>query len=294
MKWKPILPLLALMMNAATAAEPPANYDEAKIPPIVLPELLKNGNGTPVKTAADWTGKRRPELLTLFEKQMFGRAPTRPALAFEVQEEAVPALNGKALRKQIKVFFTGKKEGPGMNLLIYTPASASAQSPVPFFLGLNFEGNPSVCEDPQILPRMEPAAGQLANGQPAPAAKPAEPGSQTSRWQVEWLVSQGFGTATAWYWDIDPDYDDGFKNGVHALYPDLEKSRTGESWGSLAAWAWGLRLGMDYLEKEPLCDAKHVALHGHSRLGKSALWAGANDERFSLVISNESGCGGAA
>ena len=293
MKWKIALPVLALLMNAATAAEePPANYDEAKVPPFVLPELLKNDDGTPVITAADWTGKRRPELLALFEKQMFGRAPDRPALAFEVQEEATPALNGKALRKQVKVFLTGKKEGPGFSLLIYTPADA--KGPVPFFLGLNFEGNTSVSEDQKILPRIDPKPGDLVAGKPAPPAKPAKAGSQSSRWQVEWLMSQGYGTATAWYWDIDPDYDDGFKNGVHALYTEIEKSRNGETWGSLATWAWGLRLAMDYLEKEPLCDPKRVALHGHSRLGKAALWAGAKDERFSIVISNESGCGGAA
>jgi hypothetical protein len=302
MKWNPCLSVIALMMLNATAFVPPAtaaagvpeaNYDEAKMPPYVLPELLKNGDGSPVVTAADWTGKRRPELLALFESKMFGRAPERPALAFEVQEEATPALDGKALRKQVKVFLTGKKEGPGFSLLIYTPAVA-AQKPVPFFLGLNFEGNPSVLADPKILPRIDPKPGDIVNGKPAPAAKPAEPGSQSTRWQVEWLISQGYGTATAWYWDIDPDYDDGFKNGVHALYPDIEKSRSGEAWGSLAGWAWGLRVAMDYLEKEPLCDAAHVALHGHSRLGKAALWAGANDSRFSIVISNESGCGGAA
>lgn len=299
MKWKPILLVPALsIMNAAApavvAAEvPPANYDEAKMPPYVLPALMKNADGSPVTTAAEWTSKRRSELLALFESKMFGRAPERPALAFEVQEETTPALDGKAVRKQVKVFVTGKKEGPGFSLLIYAPAVA-AKTPVPFFLGLNFAGNRSVLADPKILPRIEPAQEKTADGKSAPAPMSAELGFQTSRWQVEWLISQGYGTATAWSWDIDPDYDDGFKNGAHALYPELEKSRTGESWGTIAAWAWGLRIAMDYLEKEPLCDARHVALHGHSRLGKAALWAGATDSRFDIVISNESGCGGAA
>lgn len=277
---------------SANAADPPANYDEAKVPAFQLPALMRTADGTEVKTAADWTGKRRPELLALFEKKMFGQAPERPALVFEVREEATPALNGKALRKQVRVFLSGKKEGPFFDLLLYSPADA--KGPVPFFLGLNFLGNPSVSEDPGILPRTEPRPGDLVEGNPAPEAKPAIAGTQASRWQVEWLISQGYGTATAWSWDIDPDYDDGFKNGVHAAFPELEKARSPGSWGTLATWAWGLRAGMDYLEKEPLCDAKKVALHGHSRLGKTALWAGAQDERFSMVISNESGCGGAA
>lgn len=277
---------------SAKAADPAANYDEAKVPKFELPALMRMADGAEVRTAADWTGKRRPELREVFEKMMFGRAPARPALAFEVREEATPALNGKALRKQVRVFLTGKKAGPFFDLLLYSPADA--KGPVPFFWGLNFQGNPSVCEDPGILPRIDPKPGDLVDGKPAPEAKPVPPGSQAGRWQVEWLISQGYGTATAWYWDIDPDYDDGFKNGVHAAYPELEKSRDGGSWGSLATWAWGLRAGMDFLEKEPLCDAKKVALHGHSRLGKTALWAGALDDRFSIVISNESGCGGAA
>jgi len=288
-----------LLMTAATlmtsqAAVPvvwPSNEDESKVPPYVLPELMTAADGTPVKTAEDWRLRRRPELLGVFEKEMYGKAPPLPALAYEVLEEGTPALGGKAQRKQVRVFFSGKKTGPSMDVLLYVPAAA--KGPVPFFWGLNFNGNHTVSQDPGILPARVPLEEPGATPRPRPF-KNMERGVQESLWQVEYVISQGFGTATAWYEDIDPDYDDGFKNGVHALYPAVESTRDGSTWGSLAAWAWGLRVGMDYLEKEPWCDAGKVALHGFSRLGKATVWAGAQDGRFSVVISNDSGCGGAA
>jgi hypothetical protein len=177
-----------------------------------------------------------------------------------------------------------------MDVLIYVPAGTSG--PVPFFWGLNFQGNHTVSADPGILlPRPPVESADMPRPKPL---KAFARGDQADRWQIEWVVSQGYGTATAWYEDIDPDFDDGFKNGVHGLFPGVEAKRDGTTWGSLAAWAWGLRVGMDYLAMEPWCDARQVALHGHSRLGKATLWAGAQDERFDVVISNNSGCGGAA
>lgn len=282
--------MLPTALAGAAAEVWPINQEEAKVPAYVLPELMKSGDGTPVKTVEDWRGRRRPELLKVFEEGMYGKAPARPAVVYEVLEEGTVALDGKARRKQVRVYFSGKKEGPAMDVLLYVPAAAGG--PVPFFWGLNFQGNHTVSLDPGIqLPR------KLEEGPGKARAKPLKEfarGAQADRWQVEWVLSQGYGTATAWYEDIDPDYDDGFKNGVHALFPDIEAKRDGTTWGSLAAWAWALSLGMDYLEKESWCDARYVALHGHSRLGKAAIWAGAQDERFDVVISNNSGCGGAA
>lgn len=290
--------LLGVLMTtaiatAAEAAPPAANYDEAKVGTFTLPDPLVMADGTRVTDAKTWRERRRPELLRLFEEHMYGRAPGRPAaLAFTIAANDTNALGGKATRREVDVWFAGEGREPHAEVLIYLPNDA--KKPVPVFLSLNFQGNASIQPDPGIRLSKSWMAANV-HGVVSNRATEASRGTQASRWPVEHILARGYGVATVYYGDIDPDFDDGFQNGVHPLFYAPGQTRPASNeWASIAAWAWGLSRVMDYLETDRDVDAKHVAVLGHSRQGKTSLWAGASDERFALTISNDSGCGGAA
>ncbi len=276
--------------NMAEADE--FNYDEAKVPAFTLPELLKSESGVAIKTSEEWRTVRRPEILRLFEEHVFGSLPPQiPRLRTRVRSSVDDAIGGKALRREVTVFFTDDDHGPQMDLLIYTPKSATG--PVPAFLGLNFNGNHSIESDPRLHITESWVRNSKELGIEDNRANEKSRGTEASRWSVERIIDRGYGLITIYYGDIDPDFDDGFKNGIHQMFPGSDQ-RTPTSGGSISAWAWGLSRALDVLETDPLIDASRVAVFGHSRLGKTSLWAGAMDERFALVISNNSGCGGAA
>ena len=255
------------------------NYDESKVPSYSLPPLLKMNDGSPVKDAATWKDKRRGEVLELFRSEVYGRRPGRPKdLRFEVTKKDEAALGGKAYRREVRVHFTAAENGPAMNILLYLPAKD--RGPAPAFLGLNFRGNPTISKDPGIT---------LRKGDTE-----AVRGKSAGRWQADMIVARGYALATIWYGDIEPDDKrNAFSKGIHKVYGPPSKIPP-DGWGSIAAWTWGLSRALDYFETIDEIDHKRVAVIGHSRLGKTSLWAGAEDERFALVISNDSGCGGAA
>ncbi len=283
---------LFVSMSTLIAQPKSFNYDEGKVPKFTLPDPLVMANGAPVKTVKDWETHRRPEILELFKKEMYGRAPGKPAKqSYFVLTHHKNVLGGKIDRKQVEVRFAGTGKGPRMTILIYLPARA--KGPVPTFLTLNFRGNHTIYPDPAIRLTHSWVRGKVKGETKDNRATENGRGLAKSRWPVETILARGYALATIYYGDIDPDFDDGWKNGVHALYLQTQKRKPDE-WGSIATWAWGLSRAMDYLETDREIDHKRVAVMGHSRLGKTSLWAGAADPRFALVISNDSGCGGAA
>lgn len=288
-----LIALVPLLVSGDATHRPPflLLVAEPFVPDYDLPEVLVTQGGAKVSDSKTWRSVRRPEIIELYRSQVYGRMPGRPAgMTFKVFDEDRAALGGTAIRKQVRINFTGKPSGPGMDLLIYLPANA--KGPVPVFLILNFRGNHSVHQDPaiRITDSWIKSSGEAVKDN---HATDAGRGTRAYRFPVEKILARGYGLATAYYGDIDPDFDDGFKNGVHPAF-DGPGPRPADAWGSIAAWAWGLSRGLDYLETDPDVDHKKVMAAGHSRLGKTALWAAAEDERFAMAFGNGSGCMGAA
>ena len=233
----------------------------------------------------EWKKVHRPAIMDFFLTDVYGHYPQKQVTPrFELLEQSDKALGGKAVRKQVAIHLDGM-DTPIL-LLIYQPAGVKGK--VPAFVGMNFKGNHQINIDPEIIISANAPTGKDL-GTDAPR------GAASSRWPLEEIVGAGYAVATIYRGDVDPDHDDGFKNGIHPLFYRAGQTKPdAEEWGTIGAWAWGLSRVMDYLEQDKSIDHKRVAVVGHSRLGKTSLWAGATDERFAIVISNDSGCGGAA
>src|SRR5438034_1360738 len=289
-----LLCIAALIGLRAGAQSPDTLYDETRVPQYSLPDPLVMKSGERVRDAKTWTNRRRGEIVELYRTEVYGRSPAKPAgLAFHVESVDKQALDGRAVRKQVAISFQAATDAPRMHVLIYLPAAA--KKPAPLFLALSFAGNQTVYADPGIALGdrwvRDPATIEMVRQRAAETTR----GSGTQQWQLDQILKHGYGLATIFYGDIEPDFVGGMKCGVRPLFFTAGQTEPApDEWGAIAAWAWGLSRAMDYLETDRDIDATRVAVMGHSRLGKAALWAGAQDARFSIVISNESGEGGAA
>ena len=296
-RYAALLIMTAWSVSGTIAPAQPAgtNTDESKVPDYSLPDPLVSECGERIEDASEWENQRRGEILELFQKHVYGKTPgAPPAMRFEVLSVDDDALEGKATRKQVRVLFTGKSDGPAMDILIYQPNDAGG-APLPAFLSLNFYGNHSIHPDPEILLSRSWMRNKRSKGVVDHRATEASRGVSARYYPVSMILDHGYALATIYYGDIDPDFHDGFQNGVHPLfYRDDQSELEPDQGGSIAAWAWGLSRALDYLESDEQIDAQRVAVMGHSRLGKTALWAAARDPRFALAVSNNSGCGGAA
>jgi dienelactone hydrolase len=231
-----------------------SNYDEAKVGTFTLPDPLMLASGKPVRDAGTWTKERRLELIRLYENEIFGRIP---AVTPKVAWTASPPETGAGVIVKRSVGTIGTAaSAPWINLKVALPAGATA--PVPIILLVQFGGGGAPVPDP-------PLAGEI--------------------------IARGWGYATVGYNDIQPDKADAFDQGVIGA---SGKMPADDEWGDISAWAWGVSRIIDYLETDRAIDAKRIALHGHSRIGKTALWASALDPRVAAVYASCPGEMGAA
>ena len=250
----------------------------------ILPDPLEKEDGGRVATPVEWMNSRREKILQLFKDIEYGEELPRPdKLEFKVLAEKKDALNGRAVRREIEIkcaMQNGKSHS--FIMLLYIPASAKGK--VPVFLGLNFKGNHTTTYEEDVL---------LTGRSPERIPVCGERGVQTDRWQHKMLMERGYASATVCYQDIYFDRMFSEPYSIFKLFFEpCEYESIWEKYSVIGAWAWGLSRAMDCLENQKEIDRNKVILHGHSRLGKTALWAGALDQRFAMVVSNDSGCGG--
>ena len=279
---------LLLAASFSYAQKKEVNYDESKVPAYLLPALLQCNNGEEITSIAQWEKKRKPELLESFASQMYGRTPEdKIDVTYETVTENPNALNGKATSKQVRFIFSNGNKKIEALLLIYIPNKPTGK--VPIFVGYNFKGNHSTTLDTTVL------YSTVFHLVKEPNHPDWKRGNQTSRWSYEEIIDRGYAVATMCYHDIYPDKPELRDHSIVSLFGGYDPENIApDEWQAIGAWAWGSSRIVDFLETEERIDCDKIALMGHSRQGKAALWAGAQDERFRIVISNASGCGGAA
>jgi hypothetical protein len=269
-----------------------SNYSEERVHPYTLPDPLVMASGERITGADQWFRARRPEILKLYRDEIYGQVPVdAPKVTWGVAETEVGARGGTAVMKRVVGRMGNRPDAPRMNLTVYLPAKAS--KPVPVLLSITFGFGPGARGQAtgKTGQRPAPVPGKADSTKPV-AATGRDPGGFDPVGEV---LGRGWGYASLPYGEIQPDRADRWAEGVIGLTLKQGQSRpAADEWGTISAWAWGISRAIDYLETEPSVDAKWIAITGTSRLGKTVLWAGAQDERVAAVFSVVSGEMGAA
>lgn len=283
--------IMADSSNLGFSQRPGINQDESKVPEFTLPKLLVCNDGSIVDSVQGWEARRRGEVLQLFADHVYGNFPVSELNTEFLAGSQWEVFEGNAIRKEVTIRFGANGDRSAV-MLITIPKS---NQPVPCFVGYNFNGNHTTTDDAKVSITTSWVRENKKIGTNKNRASEKGRGTSASRWPYREIINQGYAVATMYYGDVDPDFDDQFQNGIHPLFPLQEQdASTKNRWGSIGAWGWAISRALDFLQTDDAIDGQHVAVIGHSRLGKTALWAGATDQRFWITISNNSGCGGAA
>ncbi|MFT6809267.1 MAG: hypothetical protein ACJA01_002503 [Saprospiraceae bacterium] len=254
--------------------EEDVNYSEDKVPYYSLPDPLVSVTGHRISSVEEWMTERRPQIMGMFATSIYGRVPMAEDLItvqFEEIDHTPDFFDGRCIRKLVTITFSNVRGSVSMKLALYLPKDA--EGPVPILLRMGF----GAVEGKNIEMDNIQAYGRLGNGTPL----------------ID-FVEKGIGVAYIKGGEIIKD-EIGFRNSIQKLfYHGKQSMPRSDEWGVLAGIAWQFSKAMDYLETQEAVDAEKVAILGFSKLGKSTLWAGAQDERFAMVLSQNSGCGGAA
>jgi hypothetical protein len=284
---RPIAAFVVIVFAAATfAAMPTAD----QLPVCAeLPDPLVMFDGRRVVRREQWVKERRPELKDLFQHYMYGYLPPPLPVTATVDRTDSQALGGKATLREVTVSF-GPAGTPPIHLLLMVPNQR--RGPAPVFLGLNFGGNHAVIADPKVALPTAWVPARLP-GVKDNRATDAGRGTQVDVWAIEQSIDRGYAVATFYSGDVDPDRPDA-RDGIQPHIAKMLTKPGPDSWGTIAAWAWGVHRAVDYLVTVPELDKTRIAVVGHSRLGKTVLLAAAFDDRIALAIPHQAGCGGTA
>jgi hypothetical protein len=266
-----------------------ANYDEALVGRYTLPPLLKRAGGTTVRSPEQWQ-RRREELLDLFASHMYGHTPPGlPRFTLREVEAPVLALDGRAWRQQLRLQWPGEA---ALDVLVFRPRH---ERRVPVFVGLNYFGNHAVHPDPGILLSQRWMRSSPQHFIVNHRASEQTRGTMARRWPLDLIIERDCAVMTAYYGDLAPDDPSVVATGIAPLAERLQDDIPADQrWGAIGMWAWGLSQMREAASSVAGLDASRAVVIGHSRLGKAALWAGAQDTRFAMVVSNDSGEAGAA